>query len=226
MKMLSFHRFINNNIFKIIKMSKFESSTFGKISGRHGTAVAMKSKSTGENYLRLYAVPSNPKTAKQEAQRAKFGMVNSQLSCMRKLFKITFGSKECIHEAVSLAFKTAIIGTYPDFSIDYTKLIMSMGGVNGTGQVTVSKTTGTTAKVDWDTTVGSESTANDVANLIFFNPTAKIALLSSDVIRSAGTDQVDLPTIWTGAEIHCWIFFRNPDTLLTSTSQYIGQLQL
>jgi len=224
--MLSFHMFINNNIFKIIKMSKFESSTFGKISGRHGTAVAMKSKSTGENYLRLYAVPSNPKTAKQEAQRAKFGMVNSQLSCMRKLFKITFGTKEGIHEAVSLAFKTAIKGTYPDFSIDYTKLIMSMGGVNGTGQVSVTKTTGTTAKVDWDTTVGSESTANDVVNLIFFNPTAKIALLNNDVARSIGTDQVDLPTIWTGADIYCWIFFRNPDTLLTSTSQYIGQLQL
>ena len=207
-------------------MSKFESSTFGKISGRHGTAVGMKSKSTGENYLRLYAVPSNPNTPKQEAQRAKFGMVNSELNCMRKLFNITFGTKAGIREAVSLAFKTAIKGTYPNYSIDYTNLIMSMGGVNGAGEVTVSKTTGTTAKVDWDTFVGSESTANDVANLIFFNPTAKIALLINDVTRSTGTDLVDLPSVWTDAEIHCWIFFRNPDSLLTSKSQYIGSLQL
>ena len=208
-------------------MSTFESSTFGRISGHHGTAVAMKSKSTGKNYLRLYAIPTDARTAKQLAQRAKFGMVNSNLSCMRKLFATTFGSRQGINEAVSLAFKTAITGTYPDYSIDYAKLVMSLGSVNGTGQISVTKTLGTKVHLQWDTTQGTESTPDDGVNLIFLNTVTKTAILKKDfAIRSVGIAEVELPVIWEGAEIHCWIYFTTPDDSLTSTSQYVNQLQL
>ena len=91
-------------------MSKFISSTFGLISGRHGTAVAMISKSTGKNYLRIHFVPSDPKTAKQLAQRAKFGFVTSEMNCFHNLFKITFGGNQGVSHGLSLAFK-AVTGT-------------------------------------------------------------------------------------------------------------------
>ena len=49
-------------------MAKFSSTTFGPISGRHGTAVAATTKD-GKSYIRVYRAPSNPKTEKQVAHR-------------------------------------------------------------------------------------------------------------------------------------------------------------
>ena len=66
-------------------MAKFSSTTFGPISGRHGTAVAATTKD-GKSYIRVYRAPSNPKTEKQVAHRSKFAFANKALSCLGSLF--------------------------------------------------------------------------------------------------------------------------------------------
>lgn len=60
-------------------MASFSSSTFGSISGRHGTAVAAVNKN-GNNVLRLYRKPSNPNSPKQLSQRMKFSVVTKGLA--------------------------------------------------------------------------------------------------------------------------------------------------
>ena len=207
-------------------MSEFISSTFGKISGRHGTAVAMKSKSTGKTYLRLYSVPTDPKTAKQVAQRSKFGFVNQEMNCMRNLFKITYGGNQGVSRGVSLAFG-AVTGEYPNFSIDYSKLILSQGGLDTSGLLNVVKTAGTTLKFDWDTTSGYQGDDNDGVNLVILNADTKVGLLKQNmVLRGAGTIDVELPAVWAGQSVHCWIYFSSPDGKMNSTSQYIDFVQL
>jgi len=210
----------NNN------MSKFISSTFGLISGRHGTAVAMISKSTGKNYLRIHTVPSDPKTAKQLAQRAKFGFVTSEMNCFHNLFKITFGGNQGVSHGLSLAFK-AVTGTYPNFSFDYSKLVLSTGGLDITGQVSCLKTTGTTVQCEWDKTIGFQSNDNDAVNLVFFEENDKIGILKRNVaVRSAGNIEIVLPDVWIGHEIHCWIFFSTANDSMNSNSRYISAVQL
>ena len=207
-------------------MSEFVSSTFGIISGRHGSAVAMKSKSTGKNYLRLYSTPSDPKTTKQLAQRAKFGFVNHEMGCMHNLFKITFGGNQGVHHGISLAFK-AVTGAYPNYSIDFTKLIISSGTLDVTGNVTAVKTVGTTVKVDWDTTVGFQSHEEDGVNLVFMNELNRVGVLKQNIAtRTTGDITVELPAIWANLEIHCWMFFSSPDGSMNSNSQYVGTVQL
>ncbi len=207
-------------------MSEFISSTFGKISGRHGTAVAMKSKSTGKTYLRLHSVPSDPKTAKQLAQRSKFGFVNSEMNCMRNLFKITFGSNQGVSHGVSLAFG-AVTGEYPNFSIDYSKVIISQGGVDTSGFLNVVKTSGTTLKFDWDTTAGFQGDDNDGVNLVILNAESKVGLLKQNIVlRAEGTVDIELPAVWAGQKVHCWIYFSSPDGMNTSNSQFIETVQL
>lgn len=56
-------------------MATFNSTTFGAISGRHGSAVAAYTKN-GKCILKVFKTPSNPNTDKQVAQRTKFGFVN------------------------------------------------------------------------------------------------------------------------------------------------------
>jgi hypothetical protein len=207
-------------------MSEFISSTFGKISGRHGTAVAMKSKSTGKTFLRMHTVPSDPKTAKQIAQRSKFGFVTSEMSCMRNMFKFTFGGNAGVNRGVSLAFG-AVTGGYPEFSIDYSKLIISQGNLNTSGQLAAIKTVGTTLKFDWDTTIGFQGDDNDLVNIVLLNAETKVGLHKQDnIIRSLGTAEIELPAVWAGQSVHCWIFFTSADGISFSNSQYIDLIQL
>ena len=207
-------------------MAKFNSTTFGSISGRHGSAVASVMKD-GTNVLRVFRAPSNPNTEKQLVHRAKFGFVTKELNGLCNLFKVTFGRARGKNDAVSYAMKTALTGEYPDYSLDYSKLIISSGDVDRTERVTIVKETGTTVKVDWDATVGSESTPKDNVNLVFMNAASKIAVLKQNVaLRPDGIANVDLPEVWAGGEIHCWIYFSTEDESLTSNSQYISLLQL
>ena len=207
-------------------MSEFISSTFGKISGRHGTAVAMRSKSTGKTYLRLHSIPSDPKTVKQIAQRAKFGFVNQEMNCMRNLFKITFGSSQAVSKGISMAFG-AVTGEYPDFSLDYSKLVISQGNVDTSGLLKVAKTNGTSVKVEWDSTIGFQGDDNDGVNIVLLNAITKVGQIRQNIVmRSEGNIEITMPEIWAGQQVHCWIFFSTPDGLNNSNSQYIDLIQL
>jgi len=207
-------------------MATFNSTTFGAISGRHGSAVAATTK-TGKSILKVFRAPANPNSDKQQAQRTKFGFVNSELSCMRNLFKTTFRSTNGMQQGVSLAMKNAVTGDSPEYAIDYSLITLSVGSVNTSLQITANKTTGTKVKLEWDTTVGSESTENDNVNIVFFNQSAKMSILKlNQAVRSAGNSELELPSVWAGSEIHCWVYFSTPDETLNSASQYVGLVQL
>ena len=207
-------------------MATFNSTTFGAISGRHGSAVAANSKN-GKSILKVFKAPTNPNSIKQQKQRTKFGFVNSELSCMRELFKITLGSSRGINQAVSMAMKDAVTGEFPDYAIVYDKLKMTSGSVYGSGLVSAAKTLGTTVMVDWDYTPLSGNSPNDGVSLIFFNEESKEAMLKQNhAERMAQNAEVELPELWAGAKVHCWIYFSTPNGTLNSASQYISFLQL
>lgn len=207
-------------------MATYNSTTFGAISGRHGSAVAANTKN-GKCILKIFKAPSNPNTDKQVAQRTKFGFVNSELSCMRELFKITFGSTLGKNQAVSYALKDAVMGISPNFNLDYSKLKISIGSLYGTGLVSAINTAGITVKVDWNYTDLTGNTASDQVNLAFFNIDSKEALLKQNIaLRIENTVEIELPAVWADQNVHCWIYFSAPDGSVNSTSQYIDLLQL
>jgi len=222
-----YHYSFNNNKLKFKIMSTFVSTTFGKISGRHGSAVAAIVKN-GKNVLKVFTAPFNPKSVKQVAQRTKFKFVITTLNCMNDLFKITFHGLGEFHHAVSLALKNAVTGTSPNYSLDYTKLVMSEGSVYGASQLTAAKTTGTSVSVNWvSSLLPTSALATDNVNLIFFNEAAKEVVLKQNcALRPADTIEVDLPAEWSGANIHTWIYFSLADGSRNSLSEYISEVQL
>jgi len=64
-------------------MAKYTSTTFGKISGKHGTAVAAIM--NGQPVLKVFTPPANPNSAGQQSQRIKFGLVASGLNPLRNI---------------------------------------------------------------------------------------------------------------------------------------------
>ncbi len=208
-------------------MATFKSTTFGKISGKYGEALATQSKTTGKNYLRVASAPSNPRTLKQVEHRGKFGFVNRVMRSFYPVFKVTFGGNTGIRYGINLAFKNAILGEYPDFLLDYTQLIFTDGGLYQAGSVNAQKSGANSVKVDWDYSDMAGNNSTDLTNLIFYNEDTDQAILKQTLVaRETITQTVELPAIWAGGKIHCWIYFTAPNGITNSISQYVDRIQL
>ncbi|MEI7504360.1 MAG: DUF6266 family protein [Paludibacter sp.] len=213
-------------------MAEFNSSTFGTISGRHGSAVATTIKKSGKSILKLFRPPTDPKTAKQEAHRSKFAFLVAFLACMRELLNETLRTKGGYNQGFALAMQNAIIGVASNYSIDYSKLVFTVGGVTRGAQLTAAKLTGTTVKVDWNAnnfsvlaTGGAKP--NEAVNLIFYNDTTKECILIQDIAkREAGTAELECPDYWSGNVVQSWIYFSRAEGKNNSNSDYIGEVQL
>lgn len=206
-------------------MAKFNSTTFGTISGRHGSAVASTNKD-GQSILKIYKAPSNPNTVAQVNQRSKFGFVNSELNPLRDIFKRTFRNNKGINLAVSYALKNAVMGEAPYFTVDYSKLSFAWGSIQLPEQISAENADGN-LEINWDTTLRTEDEYPDELNVIMMNANTKFTILRESVaLRPTGSATVELPQVWQGIEIHCWIFFSTPESSLTSVSKYLGKIQL
>ena len=206
-------------------MATFKSHTFGKISGKYGDALATQSKATGKNYLRVASEPTNPRTEKQVAHRAKFGFMNSVLVPFYPVFKKNFGGNTGIRYAISDAYKNAISGVYPDFVLDLSKVKMSEGGLYTVTNTAIEKAGTAKFKISWDTTVLEVTDPNSLTSFVFFNEDTKQVYTCSDNANlMEGTVTIDMPVIWNEANIHVWLYFVSADGLQKSNSQYVGSL--
>jgi len=207
-------------------MARFRSSTFGKISGKHGNAVTAVKKD-GTNILKILRVASNPNTPAQKNQRDKFAFTMRELNCFRSLYNVTYQSQYGANKAVGVTINTALTGEFPDFRLDYSKLILTNGSLFNTSQVSINKISGTTVSVKWNTEILSNSSPDDHVNPVYFNQLSKSVIFKQQsALRKAGNVDVELLVIWETIEIHAWIYLTSPDETHFSASQYIGLLKL
>lgn len=208
-------------------MATFKSLTFGKISGKYGDALATQSKATGKNYLRVASVPTNPRTDRQVAHRAKFAFINTVLRPFYPVFKKNFGGNSGIRYGINIGFKNAVVGEYPDFSLDLSKIMLAEGALYTVSTVAVVKTQDDALKFDWDTTVLEDHDPNALAQFVFMNEnTNQLLTHASEVKHSVGSATIDMPAIWSNATIHCWIYFVSENGLRCSNSQYVDSVEL
>jgi hypothetical protein len=205
-------------------MAKFKSSTFGKISGKHGDVVAVTMKD-GTTYFRAHIIPPNPNTAKQQTQRGKFGFVVKELNCMRGVFTVTFGGQYGINRAVSLAMKTCVSGNSPDFRIDYSLLSVALGSLALPVTFNMEKLTTNAFKLTWVYDELMNEGPIDEANVVILNNTLKQVIhLQNRVLRSCKTLNFIVPDSWQASEIHVWLYFSASNNSHFSDSKYMGAL--
>lgn len=207
-------------------MAKFKSSTFGKISGKHGDVVAVTMKD-GTCYFRAYIIPPNPNTAKQQSQRAVFGFVVKELNCMRKLFAITFNGQYGINKAVSLAMKTCVTGEFPDFRLDYSKLQIAVGNLPVSSFQNIGKITSALFRLNWNYDESTVVNFNDEISIVLLDNYRKQVIHFQNIAkRSSGMVDFSIPDFWLGSEIHTWMYFSSPNNSRFSESKYLGLLSV
>ena len=107
-------------------MASFKDSFMGGLSGKIGPVVVYMRK--GQQIVRSNNTPKDPKTPKQLAHRMKFSLSNKGLSPLNKAIKMGHrGDTEAYRKIVGKAYHEAIVGEYPEFTIDYSKIKIADG---------------------------------------------------------------------------------------------------
>jgi len=200
-------------------------SVFGRISGKVGDRIYSSWK--GISYVRAKPVKvNNPKTAAQLDQRAKFAVIIKFLQPLTVFLRVGFKSKtarmSAFNAAMSYNLMNAIGGTYPDYCIDYSKVMVSMGTLPEALNPTA--VTCSAGKIEFSWEDNRNAMANDRVFLIIYNPAKEVATIEGCNARMEGGQTISLPADFSGDEVHCYIAFENAGQSVVSNSLYVGTL--
>ena len=133
-------------------MGKIKQGILGGFSGKVGSVIGSSWK--GISYMRGKAVSiKNPQTLQQMRQRNKFALALSVLQPIVAFIRVGFKryayKKSEFNAAMSYTIKNAIVGTYPNYEIDFSKLLVSRGTLTGANDAAAVAETGK-IKFTWE----------------------------------------------------------------------------
>jgi len=217
-------------------MSKVTPGSVGIMTGKTGDVIVQRWRGipVGRSARTVWTAPP---TQKQLEQQAKFGLTNSFFGVMKKAVKMGYRSKSKIrgnNAAAQDHLERAIIGTYPDYQLDYTQVKVTKSNNGFTGGFIVKSNPLPDAKVSlsWSVldrlhVIPELGTPKDFVNVAFYNVTKhKGVFCFGEAERSAGTAIFDLPYSVEGDEFHAYLFFTSRDGKYVSDSDYAGSFIL
>jgi len=209
-------------------MGRINQGILGGFSGKVGTVIGSSWK--GITFMRARAVNvKNPRTEKQVAQRTKFALTVRFLKPMTYLLRVGFKLYEqgqtAFNAAMSYTLAHAITGTYPDYSIDPSKVLISCGGLPPATSASVTATD-SNIEFKWADNSGAGSARQtDMALIAIVNPAKGEAITYvEDAERMTGSQTVPLWGHWSGDVVHTYLGFVSEDGKEVSNSLYLGQI--
>lgn len=210
-------------------MAKILNGILGGFSGKVGTVVGACWK--GIDYMRALATSiTNPRTAAQLDQRAKFSLIIAFLRPLTAFLRIGFKSAalkmSAFNAAVAFNLKNAISGAYPNYALDYTKVRLTQGNLTGALNPVAESLAAASVAFSWeDNSLNGEAVADDKVVLMAYNPTKGSGIYAiGNMTRADLTQTLDLPDTFSGDNVECFISFIDAGEDKISDSLYIGSV--
>ncbi len=211
-------------------MARFSNGVVGQVDGAVGAVVV--SKWRGKGVMKQKATFSRNRrfSLAQLIQQARFAVAHKTLRRFTDLFASTFQDVSGqIGRGLAMKhfLRNAVVGTYPDFSVDYSKMLVAQGSLmNVWGVTAVSDELGK-LRFNWThSNVEVKANATDIVILIAYCP--ELNLLWYTVAgpqRTAMSAEVDMP-FFSGKEVQTWIAVRSETGKLVSDSIYTGAVTI
>ncbi|NLO03313.1 MAG: hypothetical protein GX126_13515 [Bacteroidales bacterium] len=212
-------------------MGKISQGILGGVSGKVGNVVGGSWK--GIDYLRILPVSvANPRTPAQMDQRSKILTVINFLEPIKDFIRVGFKNYAVkmtqFNSAMSYNVKNAITGEYPDYTIDYTKALVSCGGLAPALNGIVSSTVAGLVSFEWDDNSGDgNAQSTDKALLVVYNPAKNEAVTILDgANRVTGVPEVTVPNNYSGDTVQAYIGFISEDGASVANSKFVGAVQV
>ena len=216
-------------------MAKYKQGVHGSYSGRVGNVISSKWKSINVLKIRPAQV-NNPNTEKQQKQRSKFGLIMQFLNANRLLVRTGFKPYAIdmteVNAALAANIKTAIVGEFPDYMVDYAAVTLSKGILPVLSGGSMSSPSAATIHVSWvdnSTNMGAHST--DKLHLSVYDPESNRAqIFMSNAERSVEGSDLQITPEWSGKTLEVWAFFTDAEksgySETISDTTYLGSIQL
>ena len=207
-------------------MGTVTARVMGNVKGKVGTVVFTR-------WKKLYIAKGlynkrKKKDVSQLSQVAQLAMMSSFIKAFSDEIKLGFRKNTNKHTERSIAMKynlaNAIEGTFPHQSINYRKIKMSDGSLEG-AWATKLFFEPDQVRVTWQMSELSnqKTIGKDKAQILVYNLTKKITLSrKTNLERNALEYTINDLKGHTGDTIHVWIFFVSANGKMVSNSDYIG----
>lgn len=197
----------------------------GGFSGKVGSVVGARYR--GQNIIRSLPVRNRLNDSpKQMIQKAKFGLATGFVHQLASIYDITYkhraGKATPRNIAISDIVVNAITGVYPDFHIDYSKVMISSGNLHfESANVTI-----TAGKITWSWVPmpglnGAQE--NDQSVIVVYCPEKKHAIYKFNAgMRGDGMAILDVQPL-VGFTVVTYLGFTSLNQCLISNSVFTGQ---
>jgi hypothetical protein len=210
-------------------MGKINQGILGGFSGKVGNVIGGNWK--GIDYMRVKpASVANPRTEGQVDQRSKFSTVLQFLQPLKGFIKVGFRGYAIkmteFNSAMSYNLNNAVIGSYPDFSVDFANALLSRGGLTGALNASAGSELAGSVQFAWaDNTIDGNARATDKAMVLIYNQNKKEAVYLTDgAVRTTESQTLTVPDQYSGDTVHAFIAFISEDGKEISNSKYIGSV--
>ena len=212
-------------------MATYNQGINGSFSGKAGSVIGSNWRSIG--YMRgLPRFKTKSNSPLQMAQRARFGMAVSFLQPMKDLLNIGFndklkGKSTGYNQAMRNFMSNAIIGEYPSYEIEFSKVEISRGSLEKLIGIEVDEVTPGTFTFNWVShSNGMSAFDDDQLVLLLYNKTEEIFTTYREAVRGDESLELEMPTAFSGNEFHIYVFALTRDGKRASASQYVGNISL
>ena len=210
-------------------MAKTTSGILGPFSGKIGAVIGGTWKDI--TYIRQVSKKTKkPRTPAQIANQEKMKYVNKFLVPFHPFINVGFKNeavqKTEISVAFSIVFKQAVTGTYPNFGIDYSKVMVSMGNLPVMNQPTIELTAKNLLKLRWLKETDLDAKYSDQVMLVVYCPeTHKADGLTGGFKRNALECTFELHKSYVGKTLEIYVGMTSFNRDQISNSIYLGRIE-
>ena len=179
----------------------------------------------------IRALPRNSGKAPSQQQiehKKKFAMVTAFLSKASGLIDAGFKTGDTatpMNKALAYHLKEAVIGLWPNFTIDMQKFKYSVGSLELPDDVIVAGLAGGVIRFEWDRINEADKFINpgDTVTVVAYNPSKERFVKEvAAVTRGVGEFELQLPQSFAGETVHLYISFSSTIKKLNSDTSYLG----
>ena len=208
-------------------MGIIKQGILGGFRGTVGTVVG--SSWRGKSIMRGKAQSiRNPRTQPQLDQRAKFVLVSNFIGRIKEATDIGYKNmakgKSAYNAAFASVMKNAVMGTSPDFAIDYRNVAVAKGNLDNAPQMAVTSAQSGSIQLSWSDNSGTGAAlADDNVLAVAYNDELGEAVISTaDAVREDELLVLHTPASWDGTNAYVYLAFYSADGKRVSNSVQLG----
>jgi len=207
-------------------MAKYKKGINGPFTGKVGPVTGSSWKGTPYVKSNNSVLPEREPSVAQRNQRMVFAMVSSWLRPMKEWIGIGYAAaaihKTEMNAAISFVLREALTGTAPNVSVNYPKMVWSMGPLLASFVTRCEVLGDTILHIDWENAAASfYCGAEDEAVFILYNPEkSQFLVFPGLAMRGDRAVELPLPPDFAADLLHGYMLYRREAML--STSVYLA----